>query len=213
MKGLIRNNLYSMASNIRTSLILAGFFVLFPLGLQDVKFISIIMAVQIFLFVTHTGASLRVDETSKWSKFELTLPVRRRTIIGAKYVSFIVLILCGTIMSLLTLAVAYIAGVPLESQSVIYSLGFGLTLAITSVAVMYPVMLKMGAEKSELIFSLSVPSSIGIMLVLAALLAPMTGGMQMKHPLVATVSACTAAVLFVVSYLVSIRFHRNKEFK
>ncbi|AJS58480.1 ABC-2 transporter permease [Paenibacillus sp. IHBB 10380] len=213
MRGLIRNNFYSMASNIRLALVIAGFLALVPLVLKDTTMISMIFGIQIFLFIANTGTSLRVDETSRWNKFELTLPIRRRTIIGAKYVSFSILILFGVMMSLLTLAVVYVVGLQLDSRAVIYSFGFGLTLSITSVALMYPIMLRIGTEKNELVVFFSGFGAIGIMLVLAALLAPVTGGMELRHPLVSMVSSCTAIILFIISFFVSVHIHRNKEFK
>lgn len=213
MRGLIRNNFYSMASNIRLSLIIAGFLAFVPLVLKDTAMIPMIFAIQIFLFVVNTGTSLRVDETSKWNKFELTLPIQRRTIIGAKYVSFFLLILFGAMMSLLTLAVVNVVGLQLDPRAVIYSFGFGITLSITSVALMYPIMLKIGTEKNELIVFFSGFGAIVLMLVLAVLLAPVTGGMQFRHPLVSMASSFIALVLFIISYFVSVHIHRNKEFK
>lgn len=213
MKGLIRNNLYSMGGNLRLSLLMAGFLAIFPLFLQETSMIPIILAIQIFLFVANTGTSLRVDESSKWNKFELTLPIKRRTIIGAKYVSFFLLILLGVMMSFLTLIVVQVSGVQLDLQSVIYSYGFGLTLSITSVALMYPIMLKIGTEKNELVVFISCLAAIGMMVVLAMILIPSTGGMQLRHPLVGIVSACMAVILFVISYFLSVHIHRNKEFR
>lgn len=213
MKGLIRNNLYSMGGNLRVTLLIAVLLAFFPLFLKESSMIPIIFSIQIFLFVANTGTSLRVDESSKWNKFELTLPIKRRTIIGAKYVSFFLLILLGVLMSFLTLAVVHVSGSQLDLNSVIYSYSFGLTLSITSVALMYPIMLKLGTEKNELIVFISCLAAIGMMVVVATLLIPATGGMQLRHPLVGIVSACIAAILFVVSYFLSIHIHRNKEFR
>ena len=85
-----------MASNIQLSFIIAAVMALVPIVFREDMLLSMILAVQIFIFVVNTGTSLRVDETSKWSKFELTLPVRRHTIVRAKYVTFVLLILMGT---------------------------------------------------------------------------------------------------------------------
>ena len=213
MRGLVRNNIYSMASNIQLSFIIAAVMALVPIVFREDMLLSMILAVQIFIFVVNTGTSLRVDETSKWSKFELTLPVRRRTIVRAKYVTFVLLILMGILTSLLTLAVCSALGMSIDPVMVTYSYGFGLTLAITSTALMYPVMLKIGTEKNEMIVFFSGFAAVGIMLLLAAILAPFTEGMQIRHPLVGTVSTCTAFVLFIISYFVSVRIHRKKEFR
>lgn len=77
---------------------------------------------------------------------------------------------------------------------------------------MYPLMLKIGTEKNELIMILSGIASIGLLVLISAILTPLTGEMNMKHSLVGIVSTIVALTIFVISYFVSTRIYRQKEF-
>ena len=77
---------------------------------------------------------------------------------------------------------------------------------------MYPLVLKPGTEKNELILLLSTFGAIGMQLLLAAGLSKWTDGMNMRHPLVEAVGTIAAILLFFVSYFVSVMIHKGKEF-
>lgn len=110
MKGLIRNNFYSMESNLIISFIMATALVFMPLFIKNIMIYPVIIAVQIFLFVVNTGTALHADNVAKWDKFELTLPIKRCMIIGAKYITFMLLILLGLVMGLCTTICIYFLG-------------------------------------------------------------------------------------------------------
>ena len=122
MIGLIRNNFYSMESNLMISLILAAALGFSPLIISDGAIYPVIIAVQIFLFVANTGTALHADELAKWNEFELTLPVRRSTVIGAKYVTFAALILCGLAISLCTVVCIRASGQTWDLSSILWGL-------------------------------------------------------------------------------------------
>ncbi|MCI8810977.1 MAG: hypothetical protein HFF84_12875 [Oscillibacter sp.] len=88
-------------------------------------------------------------------------------------------------------------------QSIFYGYEFGLTLSATTAGIMYPLMLKIGTEKSEIIMILSAIAAVGLLILLSAILKPLTGEMNMKHPLVGIVSAIVAVVIFIASYFKS----------
>ena len=102
MKGLIRNTFYSMENNIKLAFLMAGFLILTPLITREPVVLSMITAVQIFIFIANVGTSLQADEISNWNRFELTLPVNVKSVILAKYISFCILIFFGFAVSLLT---------------------------------------------------------------------------------------------------------------
>ena len=86
MRGLIRNNLYSMESNILLAFVLSAFLAVSALLMKSPAATPYIIAIQVFLFVVNIGTSLRADEISKWSKYEITLPVSRGDLVLAKYI-------------------------------------------------------------------------------------------------------------------------------
>ena len=90
-------------------------------------------------------------------------------------------------------------------QSVLYGYEFGLTLATTTAGIMYPLMLKIGTDKNELIMILSAIASIGLLVLVSAILTPLTGEMNMKHSLVGAISTMIALGIFIGSYFISIK--------
>ena len=192
MKGLIRNNFYAMEGNIGISFIVAAFLAIMPVFLKNSSFIPIILAIQIFIFVVNTGTSLHADTTAKWNKYER--------------------ILLGVAMSLLTLFCAAAAGIILNLADLAAGYGYGLTLSGISIGIMYPVMLKTGTDKNELILIFSAFGSVGIRLGTAFVLSPWTEGMNLQHPLVNILSALAALVIFAGSYFASLGIYRHKEF-
>lgn len=212
MKGLIRNNFYSMGSNVKISFIIALFLSVVAFFVKHSAFIQMIIAMQVFIFIVNVGTSLHADVVSKWNRFELTLPVKHNDIIKAKYISFAMLFLLGVVMGSITaISVCVTSGLS-NMPSVLYGYEFGLTLAATTAGIMYPLMLKIGTEKNELIMILSGIASIGLLVLISAILTPLTGEMNMKHSLVGIVSTIVALTIFVISYFVSTRIYRQKEF-
>lgn len=212
MKGLIRNNLYSMENSILIAFIISVFLAIVPFGGVNPTLLPMIISIQIFVFVVNIGTSLRADETAKWSKFELTLPIKRSNLVLAKYVSIIILILMGIVMGTATMVLSSYYDYSVSHSALVYGFEYGLTLSILSTSIMYPLSLKLGAGKSEIIFIISAFATIGIMLLIAAVLSTWTEGMNLRHPLVEAVSVIVAIVAFVLSYFVSVIIHNRKEF-
>lgn len=212
MRGLIRNNFYSMESNIKISFIIALFLSVATFFVKHSAFIQMIISMQVFIFIVNVGTSLHADVVSEWNRFEVTLPVKSNDIIKAKYISFVMLFLFGVVMGSITAISVYVTSGFSNIQSVLYGYEFGLTLAATTAGIMYPLMLKIGTEKNELIMILSAIASIGLLVLISAILIPLTGEMNMKHSLVGIVSTIVALTIFTISYFVSIKIYCHKEF-
>ncbi len=212
MKGLIRNNFYSMENNIKISFSIALFSAVVSFFVKQDVLIQMIIAMQLFIFIVNVGTSLHADVVSKWNKFELTLPIKSNDIIKAKYISFAILILLVIVMGSITAIYAYVTSGVSNVQSIFYGYEFGLTLSAATAGIMYPLMLKLGTEKNEMIMILSAIAAVGLLVLLSAILTPLTGEVNMKHPLVGIVSSIVAVVIFIGSYFVSVKIYRHKEF-
>ena len=169
MKGLIRNNLYSMESNIVLAFVLSAFLTVSSLFIKSSALIPYIIAMQVFLFVVNIGTSLRADEISKWSKYEITLPISRGNLVLAKYVSIVILLILGVLMGSVTVLLSHIGGHSMTLPTLLRGFEVGLTLSFFSIAVMYPLVLKLGIEKNELLLILSTFGAIGMQLLTAVL--------------------------------------------
>ena len=212
MNGLIRNNFYAMESNMTVSFIMAAALVFSPLIINNAAVYPMMIAAQVFLFVANTGTALHADEVAKWNKFELTLPIKRNTIVGAKYITFAVLILCGLLMGACTAVCIRLSGQAWNSLSLLWGYEYGLGVAVISISLMYPIILKIGTDKNELVLILSAFAAVGLMCLIAAALSPVTGEMNLRHPLVGLVSIPVSLLPFGISFAVSVNIHKNKEF-
>ncbi len=212
MKGLIQNNLYSMENSILIAFIISIFLAILPLGGVNPTFLPMIISIQIFVFVVNICTSLRADETAKWNKFELTLPVKRSNLVLAKYLSIIILIFVGIMMGTVTMVLSSHFDYAVSRSMLVYGFEYGLSLSILSMSIMYPLTLVLGAEKSEIIFILSAFATIGSILLIARVLSTWTEGMNLRHPLVGAVSVMVAIAAFILSYFVSVIIHNRKEF-
>lgn len=212
MKELIRNNFYSMENNIKISFIIALFLAVVSFFVKHDAFIQMITAMELFIFIVNVGTSLYADIVSKWNKFERTLPVKYNDIIKAKYISFAIPILLGIVMGSITAIYAYVTNGCSNIQSIFYGYEFGLTLSAATAGIMYPLILKIGTEKNEMIMILQAITAVELLVLLSAILTPLTGEMNMKHPLVGLASAIVAVAIFIGSYFVSVKIYRHKEF-
>lgn len=212
MKGLIRNTFYSMEDNVKIAFLMSAILIFMPFFTKEPTILTIIISVQIFVFIANIGTALHADETAKWNKFERTLPVNQNVVILAKYISFSLLIVFGFMISILTGIIAVSTTSSLSLGSLIWGYEYGLTLSIMVAAIMYPAMLKFGTEKNELIILLCSFLSVGFISLIALLLSPITAGMNGKSLFVGAVSVVVSLLLLCVSYFISLRIYKNKEF-
>lgn len=211
MKGLLRNNYYSMQENMKLSLMIALFIGVLAAFVGNSLF-TVAISVAIFIFPLNIGASLQTDETSKWNKFEITMPVSRKTVVLCKYLSYLMLTLIGTFCSFVTVLLFIILGHSIEMHTIVFSYFNGLSLAMFTGALMYPILLKFGALKSELIIVISVILSMGCTVVIGLVMGGLVWGAKVSQLSVSAVSMFVSVIFFVVSFFISVRIHAKKEF-
>lgn len=212
MRGLLLNNYYSLQNNIKTSLGIALALLLVSFVAADHTVMNSIIAAQILIFSVSIGSSLQMDEASKWSKLEITMPIQRKTVIRAKYLSFILLILTGTAVSIVTPALIFVRGIDTTHFNLSTGFTFGLSLSISTISIYYPVILKFGVEKSEMMIMVSAALSVAIRFLVWMLLGLLWKPVNFNGAETGYVSLIVAVVIFAVSYLLAVRIHRNKEF-
>lgn len=211
MTGLVASNFYSMQDNIKLSLLIALPIAIVPLLIGDASLVAMIIAIQTFIFASNTGTSLKMDEASKWNKFEITLPVTRRAIVSARYISFIALIVMGAAAGLVTVGLQSVWG-ELSWEQLLFGYSFGLQLALSTIAIVYPLILKLGAEKSDTLLFTAAGIAVAIRFLVWYLLHLSDSTIAFRSSTVDVVSLILALIMFAVSYVVSVIIYRNKEF-
>lgn len=212
MKGLLRNNYYSMQENIKLSFILVLFIGIITIVLDNALQTFTIAAV-IVMFPINIGSSLQTDETSKWNKFETTIPVRRRSIVKCKYFSYLMLIGMGTLSSIVIALISLLIKGGANMQGIVWPFCYGISLSLFSGSLMYPCLLKFGALKSELIIIVSAMVGMFLTIGTSSVVLMVTGALDMKNNvLCGIVSSIVALLCFLISYYVSVSIHGKKEF-
>lgn len=213
MKGLLRNNFYSMGSNLQLSFGIAFVLIFVPLFIGEDNIVAMVLGMQSFMFIANIGTTLNTDITSKWSNFEITLPVKRNDIIAARYISFLVLILCGVVMSGFTSFLTVMIFEKMSIDIIIYGFAFGVSISLITSALMYPIMLKIGTEKNEMIIFICAGIAVALFLSVLRIAAPFVPrdiGISGRS-VVGIISVVVSIVVFVLSYFVSRGMYQRKE--
>lgn len=218
MKGLIRNNFYSVADAAK---ICIGFSILGTIvsiiccfiGHAEYSWAIIIGQAIAAAGLSSTG--LQIDIRYKWSKFELTLPIKRNQIVTARYISFIIYAIigiCGALITSLLVVLASPNSINLERVGL--SLTYGTIYAVLLPAFIYPMNLILGENKTELSTVLS-SVIVTVLFLGSSLITPLVTFLEQfgdANVLFRLAWIVLSFILFIVSYFVSNTMYKNKEF-
>lgn len=212
MKGLFQKDIALIASRNRSVLlfVVIGFMMAFSMdGAFVVGYLSI-------LSVLLTVGTITYDEFDNGYPFLLTLPITRTTYVTEKYLFCLVGGGVGWLASLLIFAIAgIIQGHLITVSDLIDALAF-LPFFGFALALLLPVQLKYGAEKSRLILA----GAGGAVFVIIALAEKFSPEGEISIPALDAVNPVLLAILFAglsvlalyVSWTFSYRFMSKREF-
>lgn len=210
MRGLLRNNFYSMQEGMKLSFLLTVLLGVLAVFL-DYFIVAAITGI-IIVFPVNIGASLQSDKASKWNKYEITAPVRRKTIIACKYISYLLLIAIGIACSLIAVAVLAILGNRLDSVHINFFLT-GLSLGLLTGAFLYPLLLLdiANCELTVILSAFMAAVCFSAIFFLGVSIFTL-GKIMFFDPTVLIMVSIVSIILFALSYLISVCIHRRKEF-
>ena len=146
MKGLLIKYFYNMKDNMGSTIITAV-----CIGLLLVINGNPAMFV---LAITLAGGSLastciKMDETAKWGKYEITMPVSRKTIVLEKYILMFLLTVVGMIIGTLGSLLAGTLLHNLNMEQLLLYISVGFSLAMVSGNLVTFCIFKFGFIKSD----------------------------------------------------------------
>lgn len=219
MKGLLKNNLYGVIENIKivfAFITLLGMALLFTGEASLLNIFSLIVAPVVAVL---TISCLRKESSSKWSKYKLTLPVKRKEIVKSQYISHFLISLAG----MLTVALFILLTVLIHGNQYFYY-GFrdavtlillGGILSILIGAIAYPLYYLWGAERTEIILVLSVVLSIAVIMGLSIFVNFFTGSGDVSDTVyyisLSAIMAITV-LIFLLSYFLTCQIFKYKEY-
>lgn len=210
MKALLLKDVYNIAHNLKTLLVMLAVMGAVFLYSGGVETFTVVVTV---IFGTMVITTMSMDEASKWNRYALAMPVRRRDIVREKYLLQFCFCLVGM---LLGLAIAVVAGLLRQNLALaplcaIALAGVGVSLLAGSVLI--PLLYKFGAEKARMLLMLVylIPMGIGFLLqyLLQGRSLEGVGAPLRVAPYVAPALVLAAVYL---SYRVSLRIFEKLEF-
>ena len=202
MKGLLLKDFYNGKNLILYYALVAAVFAVVSVVSSNIYFFCGFM---IFISVGLVSSTISYDAQDKWDRYALSSGVSRRTAVLSKYVFTVVTILCSLALGLiLALALGYRQAVDFLPV-VAYSFA-----GVLSVGIVLPCFFRFGVEKARVIY----------MIVIVFTVALMVGGISLferlnfaaQAPWMLVLLAVLSVAILAISYFVSLRIYRNKEF-
>lgn len=212
MKGLVLNNIYTVEKSIKSSMVLASATVLLLLFTQHAIAFRVAIFLPFALIPVHAFEVLKHDSKSGWSKFEITLPVNRQKIIRSKYITFLLLLLLSTI---LTFLLFYAANIFIQPSFTIVFFNFllrGMGIILCIATLNYPLTFLLGTEKSDAIQIYSIGFALGVFGLMSLLVMMVIGPVKSYDQIFSMSFLLISMLLFLISYVVSNRIYKHKEF-
>ena len=202
MKGLLLKDFYNVKNLILYYALVAAVFAVVSVVSSNIYFFCGFM---IFISVGLVSSTISYDAQDKWDRYALSSGVSRRTAVLSKYVFTVVTILCSLALGLiLALALGYRQAVDFLPV-VAYSFA-----GVLSVGIVLPCFFRFGVEKAR----------VSYMIVIVFTVALMVGGISLferlnfaaQAPWMLVLLAVLSVAILAISYFVSLRIYRNKEF-
>ncbi len=222
MKGLIKKDLYNLASYKSSLIIMVLFCGIAIIGTKAINFAPIIICTIVGMIALSTFS---YDEISKSNKYLLTLPTNKKEIVKEKFILAIGATILGGILGLLlTIIVINVMNyvrpenmINIDYESLITTTIGGMWGISLIHAIQIPSIYKWGAEKGRIQMFILFFAIIAIVVGIGFLIAKANFNIDMemlkdfinKFGLIFLV--VLMIVMYYVSYRISYKIYKNKE--
>lgn len=207
MNGLFIKDLYIARSSIFITLVTV---VVLGFGIAFLLEPSALLIVAPACTTTAVFNSIISDETSKWTKSAIIMPVTRRQIIAEKFALYLMLTVLGIIAALIPCAALAAFGVGISENSLFQYGCIGISISLLVGCISIPCSYRVSPDKAQIVFMLSYIVSAGIIFGLSVMLN-LCFPMKTNASLALSIVAAISAVFLFVSYLVTVRMFQRKE--
>lgn len=209
MKGLLLKDWFVIWKQCRYLLFVPAVFLAVSALSDDSQFFAIFA---FLLSAMYPMTVMGLDEQSKWERYALTMPFRRRDLVLSKYLlSFCSLFLYGVLYLLLVLLFKHD---PEAMKVSVMLTSVGISIGILYSALAYPFLFKLGMEKGRIWYLILIVVVFGNGATLAAML-----GDELSLNLLLTwmdrlllILPLAALALFGLSAFLSIKLYESREF-
>lgn len=219
MIGLLRNNFYGAIGSavfFFVIFIAAGFTLLIT---GNPSILNILVALSATAFAFNAISGFRKEAASKWNKYELTMPVRRKDIIRSRYIGHVCWIIIGILLAAIFVGLAILLHGnhffyhKIRDPLTLFCLSIGIALLFG--ALYYPLIYLMGADKSEVIIIISLLGAVGTVSGIIWLINAGNDFQSLTNPeyyFFIALFMCIVMLLFLLSHLLTIFIFNRKEY-
>ena len=151
------------------------------------------------------------DERSGWNSYADALPYTRSMLVSVKYLLVLLVLAACTVLCVGVQLCRMLYVGDFDVHTLLRLLGILLSVGFFAPSIMLPVIFKLGSEKGRLAYY----AVIVIVCAVCAFIVAVSDSSSMMHTISSSagswIAAGTAAVLFPVSWLLSIIFYQNRE--
>lgn len=219
MIGLLKNNFYG---TIGSAILFFAVFsalglVLLITGNPTVLNIMVVISATASAFNAVSG--FRKEASTRWNKYELTTPVRRKDIVKSRYISHVSWIVIGSVLAGIFVAFTVLVHGNLYFYHVVrdpvslFSLSIGIALLLGTLY--YPAIYFLGSDKNEVIIIISLLGAIGIAFGIIWVINAGNDFQSLTDPeyfLFIAVFMGIVVLLFILSYFLTVHIYRKKEY-
>ncbi len=165
----------------------------------------------VFFAVMLVLASFSYNDICHWDKFINVTPVRRIEIVAAKYIFALTAVAVSTLIGEIVLYVTgKMSGRPLEEDMISMLVVSGIGMVYLSI--MLPILFKVGAEKGRIIMFVVLLIPVVGALLISKDPEMMAAVNQIDFRMAAAAAPFAVAAIFVISFFISYKIYKSKEF-
>lgn len=214
MIGLILKDVFNLkkyAKQISLSVIVFG---IFAVQLKNPEYLIGMISMMCSMLVI---TSMSYDESTKWDKYALTMPILKKDIVLSKYILLVFMVFTGTVLSgIISMIMSEIMQLQ-EPKEIMLICGAVALVILLIFSVLMPLLLKYGVEKARiLIFAI-----VGLPVLAITAFVKLMQRLNISKPDEAQLEKLSeilpyafpviVLVVLFLSYNLSVRIYSNKE--
>lgn len=210
MTGFIKKDLLLVKANFKMLMVFTIVFVILAItGTFDLTFVLPFLSIMVFV------TTFSYDDYNGWNAYAVSMPAGRKICIKGKYVASVILIILLTLISMI---ITYLVHLINGDNMSLLELSFPAAISVLSVSLtvslMYPVIIKFGSTNGRIWLFVIIFIIIGGLGLLSNYvdLSFLDDGMRFFEKNLLWVVPVVSALMMLISYFISEKIFKNKEF-
>jgi len=204
MKGLLLKDYYTLSKQLKLYLV----FILVLSAIPEMNLSAIASIYAAMLPIT----AIAFDERSKWDQLAVMMPYSKRDLVMSKYViGYIGVVVCYMLSMGIQLVISAVTKQPFTTETALVIV-ITACVALILLAINLPIMFWLGVERGRIVFMVLIAVTVFVGMMSAESATNMLSTSSLTAGMLLGISALAAAIVNLVSILISFRFYEKKKF-